>query len=190
MSCRLAVLATSLLLGACATLAPEGVMPPRPARTVIEAFSLDGRLSVTRGEERAHAAVAWSHDPGGDRIDVFSPLGQQLARLTGTAAGARLETSDRRVLESDSLEALSEEVFGARLPLQGLPAWVVGRPAGHSASVQRDEQARARQLREDGWRIDYLDYESPAPDALPSLMELQRDGIRVRLKIDQWNLPR
>jgi outer membrane biogenesis lipoprotein LolB len=41
---------------------------------------------------------------------------------------------------------------------------------------------------DDGWQIAYLVYESAAPDALPTLIELRRDDIDVRLKIDTWQI--
>ena len=46
-----------------------------------------------------------------------------------------------------------------------------------------------QRLLSDGWLVAYLEYESDAADALPTLVELRREDIEVRLKIDEWLLP-
>jgi len=43
-------------------------------------------------------------------------------------------------------------------------------------------------LSEQGWSIEYLHYESDAPDALPELLQARRGDVEVRLKIDGWSL--
>lgn len=127
-----------------------------------------------RGETRYHANIFWRHDRDGDEILVTTPLGQGVAELTRDANGARLAMADRRRWQASDWQDLAEEVFGSRLPLDDLPAWLIGhRPAAAA-----------------GWRVEYLDYQDGAADALPTLIELRRDDIEVRLKIHDWSLQR
>jgi outer membrane biogenesis lipoprotein LolB len=103
---------------------------------------------------------------------VTTPLGQGVAELGRDARGAWLRTADRREYFAPDWEGLAEQVFGARLPLNDLPAWL----SGHAPSSVS------------GWRVEYLEYQSDALDALPTLIEVKRDDIELRLKVSEWIL--
>jgi outer membrane lipoprotein LolB len=156
-----AVVAVSVL-SACASL------PPPVPSAAADGFALDGRLSLRRGETSHHVGIAWRHEPARDEIFVSGPLGQGLAELTRDAQGARLRTADRQVLTAPDWESLSERALGARLPLSNLPRWIVAPPA--------------RMFEVDGWRIEVREI----VDGRPTLIELRRDDIEARLKIDGW----
>lgn len=145
---------------------------------------MDGRFSARQGETRHHANFSWRHGTGGDEILITTPLGQGVAELTRDASGARLVTADRQVVEAADWESLSARVFGFTLPLSGLPRWLPGDVPADS----RDARGRPEAARVEGWTIRYLDYESDAPDALPVLVEFQRDDMELRLKVDAWQL--
>jgi outer membrane lipoprotein LolB len=165
-----------LLALACATLLAACAQPPsRPAAPVDgERFQLEGRLSVRQGEARHHVGISWRHVPAGDEILLSGPLGQGLAELTRDAGGARLVAADGQRLAAADWDSLAERAFGARLPLSAMPRWVVGAaPAPGSGGT-------------DGWRIDYLEYDA----GRPVLIEMRRDDIEVRLKVDAWSAPR
>lgn len=156
----------------------------RPARSAITAFGVDGRLAARQGDKRNYANLTWRHEPAADSILLTTPLGQGVAELVRDARGARLVTADRQTVEAADWEGLSAEVFGFSLPLSALPRWLVG----EVAATERDSLGRPRQAFAEGWDIRYLDYESPAADALPILVEFRRDDIELRFKVDEWRL--
>lgn len=177
-------LAAALLAG-CGALAPRVEdLPPRPARDTIAAFTLEGRVAARQGETRNQANFSWRHVADSDAILLTTALGQGVAELTRDARGARLLTADRQTAEAPDWEGLSARVFGFALPLSELPRWLLG-DVGHAL---RDAAGRPQQAWANGWDIRYLDYESPAADALPALVELRRDDIELRLKVDAWLL--
>jgi len=157
------------VLAACAS-APVVAPSARSPRT-IESFAIDGRIAVQQGQTRHYANIAWQHDAGHDAILLSTPLGQGVAQLSRDDTGARLVTTDRGEITAPDWEGLATRILGARLPLNDLPKWLAGRPPEPAS----------------GWRVEYLDYESEAPDALPTLIELKHEDIEVRLKIDDWN---
>ena len=138
----------------------------------VESFTIDGRIALSQGDKRFHANFSWRHQPQRDNLLLTGPLGQGLAELDRNESGARLVTADRGEFMAADWESLAEKALGTRLPLNDLPGWL----AGHAPPAAT------------GWRVEYLDYESSAADALPTLMEFSREDIQVRVKIDQWNL--
>lgn len=156
-----------LLLAGCATAPP---LPPRPAADAIAAFAFYGRLAVRQGETRHHMKIDWQHSAARDEILLATPLGQGVAEIVRDAAGARLTLADKRSFTADDWGTLAEQVFGFRLPLSATSRWLLGAPADT-----------------EGWRMRVIERESAAADALPTVIELERDDMHVRLQIDAWS---
>lgn len=163
----------------------------RPARESIREFAIDGRIWVTRANERAQASIVWLHYAGvSDDIDVFSPVGGQLARLSSSPDGAQLVTAEQERVVASTAEELSARLFGSPLPLEGMPDWVLGRAAGQPVSARRDSVGRFEYLAEAGWVVRYLEYENGDAAALPRTMDFERGDLRVRLRVDAWRIVR
>lgn len=160
-----ALLFACLLIAGCATLPP----PARPPVEAIQSFAFHGRLAVRQGETRHHLKIEWRHDPARDEILLATPLGQGVAEIVRDTEGARLTLADKRRFAADDWSELAERAFGFRLPLAASSRWLLGAPADP-----------------EGWRLRVVERESEAPDALPRLIELERDDIAVRLLIDAW----
>jgi outer membrane lipoprotein LolB len=156
-----------LLLAGCATNPQPGQRPPA---TEISTFAFTGRIAVRQGETRHYVNIDWHHATGSDEILLNTPLGQGLAELTRNATGARLLLADQRHYEAQDWGTLSAEVFGFRLPLAASARWLLGEVANT-----------------EGWRVTVVERESTASHALPTIIELERDDIFVRLKIDEWS---
>lgn len=179
-------------LGACAV-SPrdQRIATPRPERESIRDFAIDGRISVTRAAERSQASIVWQHFAGTrDEIDIYSPVGAQLAKLSSSPDGAQLDTAEHAPIIAPSAEDLSARIFGSPLPLHGMPEWVLGRAAGRPVSVERDSVGRFEYLAEAGWVVRYLEYESGDAAALPRAIDLERGDLRVRLRVDEWRILR
>ncbi len=185
---RAAALA-AVLLSSCATVPPQSVPSDIPL-VAVDRFDIAGRLSARRGSEGVAANFAWSHRPDGDRIDVATPTGQTVARMSGDAAGVRVERPGEAPLASASWDVLTREVFGVPIPVQGLAAWVVGAPrAGVGFGQERDAAGRLSVLRQSGWEIVYA-YADDAPPARPTRLVMRypdTEVIEVRLVIDRWS---
>lgn len=187
---RILPMAAAGLLAGCAALTPvPESIPERPARADIAAFRLSGRVAVRNADQSFSAHIAWRHGPdGSEHVLLSTPLGQGLAELTADRSGARLATADRQDYVAPDLDALSEQAFGAPLPLSRLPRWALGQVPEPPADLALDPQGRVLRFSEQGWRVAYLAYESEAPAALPTLIQVRREDLELRLKVDRWNL--
>lgn len=146
-------------------------------------FELSGRISVRHGETSYFTNISWQHETDRDEILLATPLGQGLAQLSRDAAGAHLRTADGRSLEAADWSALALQAFGVELPLAELSLWVI---AEAPAEARRDDYGRPLSFLQDGWAVSYGSYASADPAARPQLIELRREGIALRLKIDAW----
>jgi outer membrane lipoprotein LolB len=146
-------------------------------------FELGGRLAVRHGEQAVSGRIHWRHSEASDDLLITNPLGQGVARIARSGDEASLETSDARTYRAADAEALTEHILGWRLPIAGLPQWVRARALpGRPAEMRRDADQRVLELRQDGWRVEYLEYTGERPTRL----QLLRADIEIRLVIDSW----
>ncbi len=179
---RCAIAGTLAFVAACSTVPPvREAAPP----IVVDAFSLQGRISVRHGDDALAANVAWTHSADADRIDLATPLGTGLAKMTRDAAGAAIELADGRRASAPTLATLAENSLGVPIPVTGLASWVQGAPRpGSAARIERDAQGRTATLDQDGWSIAYAYADDTA--ARPRRLVATYPGIDLRLVIDAW----
>jgi outer membrane lipoprotein LolB len=145
---RLAVLAASLALTACASLAP-----PAPQASWSGRFSASARLPERT--ESFSGNFRLEERPGAVTLDLNSPLGTTLLRVEQDERGARASGPDGLSVSGTDAGALSEQLLGVRLPVAGLPYWIDGRPSPSGlAPGGRDSGADFRQ---DGWSVSVLE---------------------------------
>ena len=121
---RALLLIAAFALGGCA--APRPPAPAGPAESV-----WSGRFAVRwlrpgdpPAEESAAGRFTLRETDGVRGLEVYSPLGQTLARATDGHGRATLETATGARFEADSPEALTEQALGWRAPVSRLPDWL------------------------------------------------------------------
>ena len=124
---------------------------------------------MRRGTDQQSLVLAWRHRRDEDRIRLETRLGQNVAELLRDGSSASLRLADGRHFESHDWLELADRLFGTRPPLDRLPAWLAGGPAPDI----------------DGWQMRVIE----TRDQLPVLLELRREDIELRLRIDEWRQP-
>ncbi len=175
------------LLAACAPALIERAAPPS-AVAAPAAFELTGRLSVRHGSDALAANFHWTHAGGRDELDLASPLGQTIARLSGDASGVRLQTSDGRVAIASDWSSLTTRALGWPLPVEGLAFWIQGLPRdGAPAAIEAGSDGMPAALRQDGWSVVYQAFERGS-DGVPRPQRLTLDypEVELRIAVDSW----
>lgn len=177
------------MLSGCALLPPATAPAMRPAQPESASFKLNGRISVSHQGDRHSAGLRWIHTAQSDEILLLAPLGQTAARIYRDARSATLEDGDKRY-QAGNVETLMQQVLGWYLPLGGLHHWVLGlADTGSPAQIKRNGNGQIALLRQSGWEIRYLKHSAALQDGLPTRLQLSRDGLRMQLLIDEWELP-
>ncbi|MFT3759684.1 lipoprotein insertase outer membrane protein LolB [Thauera sp.] len=179
------IAAAALALPACAPLT-VGPATGVAARSFSPAFELQGRISASDGNQAASGRIEWRHGHGTDSFTLLTPLGQIAAALDADAGGARLRTADGQSLHAHSTEALLPRVLGTEVPVGRLSRWVQAAPDADAEVRSLDTAGRPAIVIDQGWRIEYLEYDGPAGDALPARIDISRGDARIRLVIDSW----
>ena len=180
--------AAALALAACAPAQTgSGSVPatPIPAR---DSFELSGRLSAKYESHALAANFHWTREAGRDELDLESPLGQTIARLSGDATGVRLERADGRVETADDWTGLTTRALGVPLPVEGLAFWIQGVPRqGSAARIEPGSDGNPAVLRQDGWVIVYQAFTHDAKGVpRPQRLTLDYPEVELRIAVDSW----
>jgi outer membrane lipoprotein LolB len=147
-------LSASLLITACAT-------PPTGERRIDNApvrspSEWKGRFSATYtvpgvpgDEQSASGRFGLTLRDGAIVLDLSTPIGQTIARTQVGPEGAWLTDNQGKIYRAATVETLTEQLFGWRVPLTSLPNWLQGRVSEPSAT----EAGRLRSGTDSGWQI-------------------------------------
>lgn len=154
----------------------------------IQQFSLQGRIGVQTNGKGFSGSMQWAHNKTYDSIALFSPLGSQVASIKKTPDQFTLEDASGKSYSAADAETLTQEILGWRLPLKGLADWSIGRPT--QSPVQNstwNEQGVLTNLEQDGWKIEYSNYEQQGNYLLPNKIYLKSDKLNLKLLVEKWN---
>ena|SRR5450830_716304 len=168
----------------------------------IKHFGIQGRIGVQTDNRGFSGSTRWSHAPESDSMAIFSPLGSQVAMIDASDDGVTL-IADGKTYKADNTEILTQKTLGWRLPMQGLPDWVLGRPSPDNleSTSEWDSAGRLTKLSQDGWNIEYSDYVAASGFDLPRKITLRSiDGysanasqkpapkIVLKLVVEHWDV--
>jgi outer membrane lipoprotein LolB len=151
-----------LVLAACAS-PGTGLFPEKPE------FDLAGRIAARYRDESFSGNLAWRHAESADELLISTALGQGVARIVREGNAVTLTTAEPREYKATDVEALTEQVLGFRVPLEGLAQWVRGLPAPA--------------LESRGWKVEYLERDA---QSRPKRLRVTYPGIELRLAISEW----
>ena len=151
-------------------------------------FDAAGRLSVRHGADALTANFRWHHDGDHDELDLASPLGQTIARLSGGPEGVVLRTADGRLTTAADWSELTARALEWALPVGGLAFWIQGAPSpGAPFAVEPAAGGGPIVLRQGGWTIVYQAFAAdPAGVSRPARMTLSYPDVELRLAVDAW----
>jgi len=179
-----------LLLAGCAAVPGSKPSARLYSAADLEEWAFNGRVSLVQGETGWHAGLVWREQAGDYTLRVTGPLGQGAFELSGDPAGVQLVDAEQRTYTARDPDALLEHITGWTLPVSGMHYWVRGLAVPQEeAVVDRDEIGRVTRLDQAGWEISYDRYQRIADIDLPGRLRLAREGVSVRVVIDDWLLP-
>jgi outer membrane lipoprotein LolB len=187
---RLFVLAC-VWLSACTTL-PEGPLIERQYQT---AMTVGGRLSVRyqqNGQPQSlQGKFLWEQQSEHTDITLYSPLGQTIATIAISPGLAVMAQSDGEKRQAPNVIALTQQVLGWPMPVDGLRYWLQGFVQNDDGSLQQASPDQAQSFRSDGWQVRYVSWQRNENTLYPKRVDLARSTVEagdivLRLVIDDW----
>jgi outer membrane lipoprotein LolB len=160
----------------------------RPQLQSLEHFALRGRVAVAAADEGFNANLRWTQDGDRSQVTLEGPLGVGGAQLTAAGDELTVITARGERVENAAAHAELAAHLGFDPPLSSLRYWVLGVPDPREPANESLDQAQQRLsgLTQSGWHVEYQSYGLAGGEALPARMTMQRDAVRVRLLVDDW----
>ncbi|MCO7246234.1 lipoprotein insertase outer membrane protein LolB [Halomonas sp. Mc5H-6] len=187
--------AAALLLAGCATQAPQdesgrqvGDWDAQEDRVNdFDTWTLVGKAGLRTPDDNTSANLDWNQHPHYFRMLISGPFGGGRNVLEGREGRFSLSNSEGR-FEAETPEALMEEQLGWALPVSAMPDWVRGLPGDNdNYQMESDEFGFPSHLTQDGWEIDYRDWEQFEGMWLPRRLVMNYDDIRITLVVNEWH---
>jgi len=184
---RFLVFALPLLLAACAP-APAVRMKSDASQLAAQQsreqslaradhWVMQGRLGVSDGKEGGSGSFSWTQN--GSHYEFV---------LRGPAiSGAQLEGLKSGPITGPDAEALMRKALGWEVPLRDLQAWVLGlRADSGAAEVSFGDNKLPSLLLQDGWSVEYREWDTTRQPALPTKVYATKLPYKVKLSIESW----
>jgi outer membrane lipoprotein LolB len=156
--------------------------------------SVTGRFELSVTETKAKQSDNQAAETSATKIgnvtvlELSSPLGQLLARLSLAHGKARLETADRGDFTAPDMDSLTDSVLGWRVPVQRMSIWLQGKATENSVV---DAQGKLISAIDGGWTLVIDEHNAQGK---PSKLTLNNNAggqnvsgiskVRLRLLID------
>ena len=153
-------------------------------------YEFTGRIAVKQDEKGNYGNIRWTKRDANTEITLFSPLGQVVAHILSQPETVTLTLADQRKFYAGNEETLMQQVLGYSVPVKGLNYWLLGGPAPSASAVEQKfrPDGLVDKFQQDGWTVGYTDYMAVGTLEMPRRMVLNRDGLEIRLIVDQWNV--
>ena len=186
---RLALYGTlALLLAGCAT-AP--VTPP--SRTADPAaltqWTARGRIALTAQGEGGSGSFVWQQRSELTELALRGPLGAGGLSIVTDGDTLQLDDGSGRSIDGDAARVALERRLGARLPLSELRYWMLGLPAPDAVAPVQAATGSAPGFTQAGWVVTYEAFQAAGAWSLPARLTATTGDARVRIVVDDWQLP-
>jgi len=163
----------------------------------VESWDIRARAVFFDREEVYNLDIHWFQNKNDFEITLQAPFGQGTVKLESIEdrviqKQVRLTMPDQKIYHRVSAEQLLRDILGWSIPVNGLKFWIRGIPHQQSSfEPEINFSGQLKTLNQDGWWINYLEYEQSNLASLPnykipSQIYLKNSEYALKLVIDQW----
>ncbi|CAL7960670.1 outer membrane lipoprotein LolB [Gammaproteobacteria bacterium] len=143
---------------------------------------INGTLSITHNKKRDIASFTWQQNQNDYTINISGPLNLNSVKIIGTANQVEFCQSGQACIR----ESLNP--FGWRLPISNMRYWVLAFPAPAKIEATKfDQYGHLTAFEQQGWRINYSDFQPVNNVDLPNIITLQNKKFFIKLKIKKYS---
>ncbi|CNC05506.1 outer membrane lipoprotein LolB [Yersinia pseudotuberculosis] len=155
-------------------------------------FETRGAFAYLSDKQKVYARFFWQQtSPERYRLLLTNPLGSTELELVVQPGVTQLTDNQGKRYVSDDPQEMIQKLTGMSIPLESLRQWILGLP-GDTPDFTLDDKYRLKKLtyQQNGvtWVVDYQEYNTQVTPPLPSRLELNQDGQRIKLKMDSWTV--
>ncbi len=163
--------------------------------STVDQWFIRGRIALFVDDDVYNLGLGWKRQGETSALKLEASLGQGLIQLKKNASQVSLTTSEGEKFQGTNAEQVLYQSTGLNIPVEGLETWIKGIPHPSSSFLPDINAAgQAKSLQQDGWTINYFDYEPVTlahntQTVLPRKLYMKHNGLALKIVIDQWQNP-
>ena len=167
---------------------PQKALPGKAKASSISSWELSGAMAARNQKKGWSATLNWIQRGANQyQIRLFGPLGGGTVIIEKNDGVITYVDGPKKITSSNADDLLQKQT-GVRLPVHDLYYWVRGMPAPGAVQSSHYEGTHLASLTQDGYVIHYVNYMSVNQVDLPSKIELQGHGVKIKLVIKHWKI--
>lgn len=152
-------------------------------------WSLKGRLALSGPGDSGSGSLDWQQNGVDYRFTMHAPVTGKTWTLIGNGQSAELTGLQSQPVRAQDATTLLERELGWKVPVIELSYWVRGQRAPGPADITFRSDGLPAEFRQQGWLIEYREYDETREPALPRRIFASNGEYKVRLAIQRWDLP-
>lgn len=169
----------TVCLTSCAIFYNPTVAKPSPyvkPTAIDQNFDISGRFSIKTTDKNNYGNFTWTKYGSNESMELRSPIGSTVAKITIESSFATLETKDKKFTGED-LDQMLEDNLGFTLPMQSLHYWIQG-IAIPDTPIDKGLEDGFVQL---GWKVEYLAWTNPNH---PRILQCSKGDLTIKLLLE------
>ncbi|MFV0478467.1 MAG: lipoprotein insertase outer membrane protein LolB [Parahaliea sp.] len=155
----------------------------------LDHWQSEGKIALRNGGASESANLVWQQKRHQSELQLSGPLGMAATRIYSDGQHLQIIRGEDSQTFDISSQAAIEANTGWDLPLTSLPYWIRGIPDPNSHSEHMHiESHLLRELKQNGWRVQFGAYDSFEGYYLPTRLTLQRADSSARMIIRHWQV--
>ena len=189
-SLRLLILSAAFyLLSGCAVNPPaETPLPEKPLGS-LNSWTMEGKLGFRSPQKNGSAWINWQQAGTGYSLHLSRPFGAKATQIEGNEDYAVLRQAGEKELVAPNAQTLTARLFGWPLPVEQMTQWVKARPSSSAAGVVYNDSGQVESLEQDGWHLEYSNYQRQDSWTLPGKIRGTKGDIAFTLVVKSWKTP-
>jgi len=148
-------------------------------------WELSGKVGIRTPQDSQSASLTWLQTDTQYQIDIHGPWGQGGASIIGEQGEVTVNVSGGKQFKGSDPELILYKELGWQLPINDIYWWIRGLPSPTATYEHQLENNRLKNLKQRGWDIQYLRYNSLSP-ALPNKLRFIRDDLTITVVVSNW----
>lgn len=177
---------TALVVLGLGLLAASGCVSQSPK--LIAPYVVSGKAVIRSPQGSQRFNFRWQQAKNQYSVSVWGALGMGRLQLSGTEQAMVVSRIDQAPATGPAAQMM-EQYLGWSMPLEAMGAWLLGKPASTLAQVPviADERGRITRLNQEGWLIEFSQFELWEGEWRPKRLDITATQISMRLVL---SLPR
>ena len=153
----------------------------------VDHWRMNGTIAVSGNATReAIGRITWHQQGERYTLNLRGPFGAGAVILEGDLNGVTVRDGKQQ-RRYDNPKVALERALGWPVPLDALQQWMIGRPADLGiAALDINAAGQILTMTQREWTIEYLSYQAAQTWQLPGRLTADREGVSVKLIIDEW----